>query len=353
MRFMKFNATAFISLTLCGIYLASLGLQSLSLQAHAEEVRHFQDGWTLLNPPPILNQTQTFKDLWTLDVKTQPLFDDLSPETHPLASDLNHYYDVRFTPDPTLFEFTGDVTQYYKKHTPHFVKDNLTAQYQQYLAQLEEETNAGQHFKNGLKTFTTTLKTIPLILLCTVLCFPMVPSIIDSEITQPARSRKETLNRKKKEFYFSENQLYLSQMGEALLPRLQRLDDLQQDYTDPSKNKALLSYHVLPTTRNYDLDLKKKRFRYGRLPEVLSFGLKLKKEMPLKAFEGLLAKEFKLNPNNSFSASTTSWRDTSNLFLDEQKYVTDCTLGLNGDFKSFRLSCNGYTFHYKPAKPLD
>jgi hypothetical protein len=27
MRFMKFNASAFISLALCGIYLASLGLQ--------------------------------------------------------------------------------------------------------------------------------------------------------------------------------------------------------------------------------------------------------------------------------------------------------------------------------------
>ncbi|XVJ51522.1 MAG: hypothetical protein HEQ32_05370 [Vampirovibrio sp.] len=347
MRFMKFNITAFVRLALCGIYLASLGLHSLSLQAHAEEVLYLQDGWMLLNPARIVNQNKTWEGLWTLDVKTRPLFNDLSPKADPMAQILNHYYDVRFTPDPTLFEFTGDVTQYGEKHTPHFIKDDLKTNATHRLAELQKETSQGQQFKDGLNTFGSTIVWSPIALLF----FPLSPYIIDNEITQPARERKEALTRKKRDLDFLENQLYLSQMAEALLPRLQALDALQQDYTDPSKNKALLSYHVLPTTKDYSVNRVKRTLLHGIESELLSFGLKLKQDIPLKTFRTLLSKEFKLNPNNAFYFTTPIWKETSNLLLDKQDYVTDCTLYSRQNFESFRLECNGYLFYYKKGRP--
>ena len=352
-----FSSRAFVALILLG----SLGLQTLCLNAQAGEEIYNVYRTEILNPPPIINQTKTWEGLWTLDVKTLPLFDTVSPE-------LKYYHDVRFTPNPELFEFTGEVTQYSKKHTPSLLlKFTNTEAYKKCLAQVQKETSKGQEIKNGFKTLGTSIISVPGMLISIAL-FPTiiftVPAIylgavIIEGVKGSAKGRKYILNRKKALLRYLES----PQVVTDILPLLQKSNALQQDYSDPLQNKRLLTYHVLPWILDYDLNIKDyvedyffnndegtRSYDTDLEPsEVLSFGLKLKKEMSLEDFEALLAKEFTRDPNNSFSTyiSDISLTEASSKkspvpIVLNQDYITNCTLRLKADFRSFNLRCYGY-----------
>jgi hypothetical protein len=354
-RVALFASRAFVALILLG----SLGLQTLSLNAQAGEEIVLQDGWTFLNHPPVVNQVQKLQGLWTIGVETLPLFDLKVSEKNSMATHFNHYYDITFSPDPNFFEFTGELKQYEEKQTPNFVRNPLIVSdevYQKYVAQLKKETGKKQQIKNGFKTFGTTLLNIPVFVLA-IAMFPVPPLWVASIMTfgqgmeniqSPAYNRNLKLSNQQKLLSRLQRQHLLSRLTVDILPHLQKINDLQQNYSDASKNKSLTSYHVLPTSRNYGIDFKKKTIRYGYLAETMTFELKLKEPMLLDTFKNLLAQQFKLNPQNTFKFdSYVSYSSNEGLESNEKYvkkyYVSSCSLGLKPDLKSFNLECLGFS----------
>ncbi|XVJ51142.1 MAG: hypothetical protein HEQ32_03270 [Vampirovibrio sp.] len=344
---MSFNIRTLFSskVLLSGFLLCSLGLQALSLTAQAGE-KSCQDGYFSLDPAPIVNQTQTWDSIGTIDIKTLPMINKPPLEKNSVSKFLEYYHDVRFTPDPILFDFTGHVTQYGdNRHTPNLsIKITNDEEYKKYVARLRKKTGAGQRFKNGMKTFGTSLVSVPYslnILIGSIKSFGiaaplMVAPLIVQGLWTDGWERKYILNRNTELLRCLEP----PQAAADILPRLQKVNVLQQDYSDFLKNKRLSTYHVLPWIPSIESDGQKSYSSDG----ILRFELPLKKAIPLQAFEELVAKEFTRSPKNTFYAFPKKGTYPTNLPMPSllgQDYITTCTLIINKNFNSFDLVCYG------------
>ncbi len=294
--------------------------------------------WSIVNPPKVINQDDSIPNIWTLKVKTQPLFESVPENVHPIVKSINWYQEVTFIPNPTLFDFKGEVLQFGKKQTSNFVEQALP--YKQ-LQQLKEDARTSQHFKNGVNTFLTTLRTLPFILLCTVLCFPAVPYIVSQEILDPAKERKDNLKQAKLKFSVvdSLNTLGILKAFDA------RLNSLQQQYTIEYNAKPLSTYNILPNADNYAIDyVKRQIFIKTKYARPIEFVFSLKKPIPVS--------DFKRQFPTSFLEYLTLYEDSigtehNSAFLGK---VYSCRLYVEStEFKHWSLSC-AYVPEVTPLK---
>ena len=324
------------------ILFMGLGVQTLCLHAQAVEIS-CQDSYMSLDPPPVVNETTTWAGFGTLDIKTLPMTNNRILETNPVSKFLGHYYDVRFTPNPELFELTGDVREYGERHTPNLpMKITNEETYRKYVARLRKETGSGQHFQNGLKTVGTSVVSAPYALVAGIMSVGMaLPSMVD-EFEEDRYVRNYRVQRNTQLLRCLE-----SPQAEAdILPRLQKVNALQQDYSDFLQNKRLLTYHVLPWLPTIE--------RYKQQPyNVIHFEFTLKKAMPLQTFKNLVAQELAHHPNSRItyyanpslpSKDSVDYPRNMPVFPTiGEAYITAGTLMIQDNFKSIALIFSGYT----------
>lgn len=288
--------------------------------------------WSIVNPPTLIDKEFKIPNVWTLKVKTHPLFEDLPQPVHPVIQVMNQYQEVEFIPNPAYFDFKGKVVQFDEPHTANFIEQMFPYQT---LETLKKQTGSSQHFRNGVQTFLSFCKTIPAVLMITVICFPLIPYVIEEEVVRPARTRKKTLLRKKAQLELTQS-IQLIQNFQVMD---ERLKSLQQTYERGSEPIPHAIYRVLPSVQQYEVDYTNKKIIRKFTPTQISFYFSLKKPFSVTTFKTLFPSPFReeilFRPDGYYFPLSNTPETPS------QKKLTSCRLSSNkGSLDHWELVCS-------------